>query len=92
MKTIPPFLAAIAVALCSAAIAAPNIQVKVENKCGETTKYTIQKKGSTTNTSLSARSSTTLSLEPGDRIWVGKMLIHTVSASSASKPAVVCSK
>lgn len=92
MKTSYQILAAVAAALTSVAFAASNIQVKVENKCGETTKYTIQKKGSTTNTSLSARSSTTHSLEPGDRIWVGKTLVHTVSSSSASTTAVICSK
>jgi len=85
-------VAAATAALSAAVLAGSNIQVKVENKCGDTTKYTIQKKGSTTNTSLSARSSTTHSLEPGDRIWVGKTLIHTVSTASASTSAVICNK
>lgn len=92
MNTVPTLVAAVATVLSSAAIAASNVQVKVENKCDSTKKYTIQKKGSTTNTSLSARASTTHSLEPGDKIWVEKTLVLTVSPASASKPAVICSK
>jgi hypothetical protein len=72
--------------------AASNVQVKVENKCGNPTPYVIQKKGSSLNTSLSPRASITHALDAGDRIVVGKSVIHTVSAASAKQPVIVCIK
>lgn len=68
------------------------MQVKVENKCGSPTPYVIQKKGSRLNTSLSPRASITHSLDAGDRIVVGKLIVHTVSAASAKQPVIVCNK
>jgi peptidoglycan hydrolase CwlO-like protein len=72
--------------------AASSVQVKVENKCGSPTPYVIQKKGSSLNTSLSPRASITHSLDAGDRIVVGKSVVHTVSAASAKQPVIVCDK
>jgi hypothetical protein len=70
--------------------AASSVQVKIENKCGTPTSFVIQKKGSSLNTSLSQRASATHSLEAGDRILVGKALVHTVSATSNRQPVIVC--
>ena len=80
--------------ICTASIAniASAIQVKVENKCGSPTPYVIQKKGSSLNTSLSPRASITHSLDAGDRIVVGKSVVHTVSAASDKQPVIVCNK
>lgn len=78
------------VCAASDASAASSVQVKIENKCSSPAPYTIQKKGSSLNTSLSPRASTTHSLEVGDRILVGKSVIHTVSSSSNSQPVIVC--
>ncbi len=72
--------------------AASSVQVKVENKCGVPTPYVIQKKGSSLSTSLSPRASITHSLDAGDRIVVGKSVIHTVSAGSSKQPVIVCNK
>ncbi len=72
--------------------AASSVQVKVENKCGSPTPYVIQKKGSSLNTSLSPRASITHSLDAGDRIVVGKSVVHTVSADSGKQPVIVCNK
>jgi hypothetical protein len=36
--------------------------------------------------------SITHSLDAGDRIVVGKSVIHTVSAASAKQPVIVCNK
>ena len=84
---------ALTVALAATgAHAASSVQVKVENKCGNPTPYVIQKKGSSLNTSLSPRASITHALDAGDRIVVGKTLIHTVSAGSSKQPVIVCNK
>ena len=83
---------AIAIGFCAQVGAASSVQVKVENKCGSPTAYTLQKKGSSLNTSLSPRASTTHSLDVGDKIAVGKNVIHTVSSSSSGQPVIVCNK
>jgi hypothetical protein len=72
--------------------AASSVQVKVENKCGSPVPFTIQKKGSSLNTSLPQRTSATHSLDAGDRIVVGKSVVHTVSAASGKQPVIVCNK
>jgi hypothetical protein len=90
LKLVFPFLFAIGV--CTQLSAASSVQVKVENKCGSPTAYTVQRKGSSLNTSLSPRASTTHSLDVGDKIAVGKSVIHTVSSSSSSQPVIVCNK
>lgn len=72
--------------------AASSVQVKVENKCSSPTPYVIQKKGSSVNTSLSPRASTTHALDAGDRIVVGRSVVHTVSAASDKQPVIVCNK
>jgi hypothetical protein len=87
--------AALALAASSAlmsAHAASSVQVKVENKCGSPAPYVIQKKGSSLNTSLSPRASITHSLDAGDRIVVGKSVVHTVSAASGKQSVVICTK
>jgi len=89
LKLVIPFL--FAIGLCAHVSAASSVQVKVENKCGSPTSYTIQKKGSSLNTSLSPRASTTHSLDVGDKIAVGKNVIHTVSSSSGQS-VTVCNK
>ena len=72
--------------------AASSVQVKVENKCGSPAQYTLKKKGSSLSTSLSPRASTTHALDVGDQVIVGKGVMHTVSASSANQPVIVCHK
>jgi hypothetical protein len=72
--------------------AASSVQVKVENKCGNPAPYVIQKKGISLNTSLSPRASTTHALDVGDRIMVGKSVVHTVSAASAKQAVIVCNR
>jgi hypothetical protein len=89
LKLVTPFL--FAIGLCAHVSAASSVQVKVENKCGSPTAYTVQKKGSSLNTSLSPRASTTHSLDVGDKIAVGKNVIHTVSSSSGQS-VIVCNK
>lgn len=93
-KHIALTVAALLAAVSSASLvyAASSVQVKVENKCDSPTPYVIQKKGSSLNTSLSPRASITHSLDAGDRIVVGKSVIHTVSAASAKQPVIVCNK
>lgn len=76
----------------SSAHAAASVQVKVENKCGSPMPFKIERKGSSLNTSLSSRASITHSLDPGDRIVVGKSVLHTVSAASSKQPVIVCNK
>lgn len=90
LKLVLPF--AFAFGLSAHLCAASSVQVKVENKCGSPTAYTLQKKGSSLNTSLSPRASTTHSLDVGDKISVGKNVIHTVSTSSSGQPVIVCNK
>jgi hypothetical protein len=68
------------------------VQVKVENKCGSSAPYVLKKKGSSLNTSLSSRSSTTHALDVGDQIMVGKQVLHTVSSGSGKQPVIVCQK
>lgn len=82
----------VAAATTTGVHAASSVQVKVENKCGSPTPYVIQKKGSSLNTSLSPRASITHSLDAGDRIVVGKSVIHTVSATSATQSVIICNK
>lgn len=88
-KTI--LLASLAICL-SGTVSAASVQVKVENKCGSPTAYTLQKKGSSLNTSLSPRASTTHSLDVGDKVLVGKSVVHTVSSSSSGQAVIVCNK
>jgi microcystin degradation protein MlrC len=78
--------------ICSAAGAAASVQVKIENKCGSPMPFKIERKGSSLNTSLSSRASITHSLDVGDRIVVGKSVIHTVSSASSKQPVIVCNK
>ena len=85
-------LASLAIGLTGATHAASSVQVKVENKCASPTPYVIQKKGSSLNASLSPRASITHALDAGDRIVVGKSVVHTVSAASDRQPVIVCNK
>jgi hypothetical protein len=71
---------------------ASSFQVKVENKCASPVPFVIQKKGNSLNTSLPPRTSATHSLEAGDRISVGRALVHTVSSASTKQPVIVCKK
>ncbi|MEQ1597068.1 MAG: hypothetical protein ABL985_18465 [Casimicrobium sp.] len=89
LKLVFPFL--FAIGLC-AQVSAASVQVKVENKCGSPTAYTLQKKGSSLNTSLSPRASTTHSLDVGDKVLIGKSVVHTVSSSSSGQAVIVCNK
>jgi hypothetical protein len=82
----------VAAATTSAVQAASSVQVKVENKCVSPVPFTIQKKGSSLNTSLSPRASITYALDVGDLIVVGKSVVHTVSATSDKQPVIVCNK
>lgn len=86
------FLTLIVAGAVSVSQAASSVQVKVENKCGNPAPYTLKKKGSSLNTSLSPRASITHSLDVGDQVIVGKTVLHTVSSSSASQPVIVCNK
>lgn len=92
MKYIPLMLAFAVASAPYVAFAAPNIQVKVENKCDSPVKYNVNRKGSTLQTSLNQRTSTTHSLDVGDKITIGQSLIHTVSAASANATVLVCKK
>ena len=78
--------------ICSSASAVSGVQVKVENKCGSPVPFKIERKGSSLNTTLPPRTSATHSLDAGDRIVVGKSVIHTVSSASGKQPVIVCNK
>lgn len=84
--------AALALALAGAATFSHAITVTVQNKCDKPVPYKVERKGSTLNTSLSQRTSTSHSLDAGDKIKVGNAVVHTVSSSSAGKTVVICNK
>ncbi len=68
------------------------VPISTQNKCDKPVSFKIERKGSTLNTSLSQRTSSSHNLDNGDRIKVGDTVIHTVSASSTGQTVVVCNK
>ncbi len=68
------------------------VPVSTQNKCDKPVSFKIERKGSTLNTSLSQRTSSSHNLDAGDHIKVGNNVVHTVSASSSGQTVVVCSK
>lgn len=64
--------------------------ITVQNKCGHPVAYKVERKGSTLNTQLSPRSSTSQSVDTGDRIKLGNSTLHTVSSSSNGQTVVIC--
>jgi hypothetical protein len=83
---------AVLLALVGASSTVYAVSVTTQNKCDKPMQYKIEGKGSTLNTSLSQRASTSHSLSNGDRIKVGNLVVHTVSASSAGQTVVICAK
>lgn len=66
--------------------------VTTQNKCDSPVPIKIERKGSTLNTTLTQRTSSSHALDDGDKIKVGNNVIHTVSAASNGQTVVVCSK
>ena len=75
-----------------AAASAHAVSVTTQNKCDKPVSIKIERKGSTLNTSLSQRTSSSHNLDNGDRIKVDNNDIHTVSSSSNGQTVVVCNK
>ncbi|MEQ1772498.1 MAG: hypothetical protein ABL891_01830 [Burkholderiales bacterium] len=82
----------LALLLACAATLSHAIPVTAQNKCDKPVPYKVERKGSTLNTSLSQRTSTSHNLDSGDRIKVGNNVVHTVSSSSAGKTVIICNK
>jgi hypothetical protein len=78
--------------LAGAATLSHAITITAQNKCDKPVPYKVERKGSTLNTSLSQRTSTSHNLDNGDRIKVGNSVAHTVSSSSAGKTVIICNK
>jgi hypothetical protein len=68
------------------------VSVSTQNKCDKPVSFKIERKGSTLDTSLPQRTSSSHNLDSGDRIKVGGNVIHTVSSSSGGQTVVVCTK
>lgn len=68
------------------------VSITAQNKCDKPVPYKIERKGSTLSTSLNSRTSTSHSLDNGDRIKVGSNVIHTVSSSSSGQTVIICNK
>lgn len=82
----------LAFALAGAATLSHAITITAQNKCDKPVPYKVERKGSTLNTSLSQRTSTSHNLDAGDKIRVGNNVVHTVSSSSAGQTVVICNK
>lgn len=68
------------------------VSITAQNKCDKPVPYKVERKGSTLSTSLNSRTSTSHSLDNGDRIKVGSNIIHTVSSSSNGQTVIICNK
>lgn len=84
-------IALVATSLTFPALAASR-SISVQNKCDRPVEYKIESKGSTLNTRLGQRTSTSHNLNDGDRVKVGSSVVHTVSSASAGKTVLICSK
>lgn len=81
------------VSICAgAATSSHAVSVSTQNKCDKPTSFKIERKGSTLDTSLPQRTSSSHNLDSGDRIKVGNNVVHTVSPSSNGQTVVVCNK
>ena len=83
---------ALAITCFTVATVSHAISITAQNKCDKPVPYKVERKGSTLNTSLSQRTSTSHSLDSGDRIKVGSNVIHTVPSSSQGQTVVICNK
>ena len=88
----PSLCALLMVASAGASSLALAVSVTTQNKCDNPVAIKIERKGSTLNTTLSQRTSSSHNLDAGDKIKVGNNVVHTVSSSSNGQTVVVCSK
>ena len=72
-----------------AAVASP-IRVSVQNSCGHEIKYQVVQGASTSNTSLGKNSSTSWTLNPGDKILVDGRPIFMASAGLDGQTVFLC--
>lgn len=78
--------------LVSSVCAAGSFSIQVQNKCDAPIPYKIEGKGSTLQSSLGSRTSSTVSVDEGDKVIYNGTTVHTVSAASKDSTIVLCNK
>ncbi len=78
--------------LISGVSAAGSFSIQVQNKCDAPIPYKIEGKGSTLQSNLGSRTSSTVSVDEGDKVVYNGTVMHTVSAASKDNVIVLCNK
>ena len=78
--------------MASGICAAGSISLQVQNKCDDPISYKIEGKGSMLQSNLGSRTTSTVSVDEGDKIIYNGNALHVVSAASKDSTVVLCSK
>ena len=78
--------------LVSGISAAGSFSMQVQNKCDDPIPYKIEGKGSTLQSTLGSRTTSTVSVDEGDKIVYNGNIVHIVAAASKDSIVVLCSK
>jgi hypothetical protein len=77
--------------VASSVCAAGSFSIQVQNKCDAPITYKIEG-SSTLQSTLGSRTSSTVSVDEGDKVIYNGTTVHTVSAASKDSTVVLCNK